>query len=373
MREPSLPKKIVFALLPTVLLLVALEVGLRWTGAGQRCRGYEADILWACDPILYFKINPGQVLDGKPLSRAGFRGPDFGDRKAGTTRVLALGDSCTYGVLSPDQQNGLRILNEPYPQRLRRVVDERLGPGHIEVFNAGVPGYNTYQGLMLLRSKLRDLHPDVITVRFGWNDLAMSKEQAIGNAFVESDNRLVRFVEDLLLRTEIYPFARRLGTSLRARLAGNAAPGGVAPARTWSPNVPVERFARNLRRIVEVGRANGAEVWLITEPDPLATAADLARYRAAAEGSSAKLTLSLNQIPSFERLAAILAEYNQAVRQVAAETGAPLIDMAAIYRTRDAADLFTPGDVVHPNESGHQLEAEVLANQLEQRGLLSKD
>src|SRR5262249_39252829 len=154
------------------------------------------------------------ILDGRPLTRGRFRGPEFGPRKPDVTRVLAIGDSCTYGLLSPDQTNGLDFLPDPYPGRLQELAEQRFGRGRVEVFNAGVRGYNSYQGLMLLRGELRDVRPDVMVVRLGWNDLAMSKEQAIGNAFDESDSRVVRAVEDVLLRTALYPFARRLGMAL---------------------------------------------------------------------------------------------------------------------------------------------------------------
>lgn len=358
-RELPLWKKLLFAVLPTALLLGGAELALRWTGAADRCPGYRDNILWVCDPLLYFRINPAQVIEGRPLNRAGFRSAEFEPRVEGATRVLALGDSCTYGLLSPDQTNGLEILSEPYPQKLQRLADERLGPGRLEVLNAGVPGYNTYQGLLLLRGKLRGLRPDVITIRYGWNDLAMAREQAFGNAFVESDSAVARFLENLLLRTKLYPFARRLGMEMRARSSATNGSAANFPDE-WRPNVPLALYERNLRRLVDLGRAQGAEVWLLTSPDPFATPEDLARYAAADERSNAHLTLAVNGVPTFERLVEIHDEYNEVVRRVAAETGAPLVDMAALYGRHPAADLFAAGDVIHPTDAGHTLEAEAL-------------
>jgi lysophospholipase L1-like esterase len=276
---------------------------------------------------------------------------------------LALGDSATFGVISPDPWNGVAILDLPYPERWQRLADERLGAGRVEVLNAGVPGYNSYQALLLLRSRLNGLQPDIITVRLGWNDLFLGRGET--DAVRESDNRLVRAAEDLLLRSAVYRFSRRLGMEIAHRLeAGRPSLPGPGD---WHPAVSVPTFERNLRRIIDIGRSEGAEVWLLTSPDPLVTPQDLERYRAAGPRSSAFLTLGLNRIPSFERLAEIHAQYNDAVRRVAAATGSPLIDMAALYRQRPAADLFGPFDVVHPNEAGHQLEAEILFEQLSQR------
>ena len=136
-RELPLWKKLLFAVLPTALLLGGAELTLRWSGAADRCPGYRDNILWVCDPLLYFRINPAQVIEGRPLNRAGFRSAEFEPRVEGATRVLALGDSRTYGLISPDQTNSLETLSEPYPQKLQRLADARLGPGRLEVLNAG--------------------------------------------------------------------------------------------------------------------------------------------------------------------------------------------------------------------------------------------
>lgn len=360
--ELPLLRKLFYALLPAALLLLGAEAALRWSGAADRCPGYRDSLLWACDPLLHFRINPNQVIGGKPLNRAGFRSRELEPDAPGARRVLALGDSCTYGLLSPDQVNNLEILAEPYPQKLERLAAERLGPGRLEVVNAGVPGYNTWQGVMLLRGKLRDVAADVITVRYGWNDIAMSAGPAGAGAYVESDSAAVRFFEDLLMRTKIYAFARRLGLEIAAR--SSATGGAGAFSRDWRPDVPLDRYQRNLRRLVEIGRARGAEVWLLTSPDPLLTADDVARYEAAGERSNARLMLASNGIPGFARLAEIHAEYNDAVRRVAADTGARLIDMAALYREQPTTEMFAPGDVIHPTDAGHAFEAEVLYRNL---------
>ena len=49
--------------------------------------------------------------------------------------------------------------------------------------------------------------------------------------------------------------------------------------------------------------------------------------------------------------------------------GVPVIDMAALYRRDVGVELFLESDAVHPNEWGHQLEAEVLHLALAERGV----
>ena len=152
MRSGSYPlqlstiRMLVYATLPTLVLLCLAEFTVRLTGAAEGCPGYRDSFLWVCDPILYFKANPYQTINGHRLiNRAGFRSDEFGPKRAGTYRIIALGDSCTFGVTSPTTKEEFYIA-EPYPQRLQRIVAERLGPGRVEVLNAGVAGVQQLPG-----------------------------------------------------------------------------------------------------------------------------------------------------------------------------------------------------------------------------------
>jgi lysophospholipase L1-like esterase len=356
---------IVVACLPTLCLLLASEVVLRWTGAAERCPIYKDSLLWVCDPLLYFKSNPGQVFNGEPLiNHAGFRGRQFDAKRAGVYRILALGDSCTFGILRSHLQPEQLYISEPYPQALERLAAAHLGPDRVEVLNAGVPGYNSYQGLMLLRGKLRGLAPDLITVRFGWNDHFMSAERRGGDPFREPATAAGRFVEDLLLHSALYPFSRRLGMELQLRLqpfTGQSAP--QAP-HSWQPNVSLDGYRHNLRRIVEVARAHGSAVWLLTAPHALLTDDFHGHPERLPSGTDAELLLTLSAIPSIERLIEIHESYNDVTREVAVELGVPLIDLEAIYRQHASEHLFAAGDLLHPTQAGHDLEAKVLFERL---------
>ena len=279
-------------------------------------------------------------------------------------RILALGDSCTFGVTSPGPGTPLEYVREPYPQVLDRILAERRGKGVAEVMNAGVPGYNSYLGLMLLRTKLRGLDPDLITVRFGWNDLFMSPVGASDRAYREPATVVGRAIQDLLLRTAIYAFARRMGMELRLRLAATAeTPGAVLPPR-WKPDIPVARYKHNLRRIAEVARARGSKVWFLTAPHAFLLDEHKGRYDRFAAAATGRRLLDFNRLPSFERLIEILGEYNTATRAAGKELGVPVIDMEAVYRQHASEHLFAFADVLHPTQEGHNLEAETLYENL---------
>jgi lysophospholipase L1-like esterase len=351
----SLAKRLVFASIPLLVLLAALELWVRALRLDQDCpNGFSEGAMWACDPILNFRLRPDLVIGGKPLNRAGFRTHEFTDKTPGVFRVLSLGDSCTFGIIA-SQAQGAEYIREPYPQQLERLVTERIGPDRLEVLNAGIAGYNSFQGLMLLRTKLRGLEPDLITVRFGWNDHFMSAEAAGAYGYREPDNAIVLGLQDLMLRTSLYGFFRRLNFELQALRASASPPPPIGLPTEWKPNVPREDYKHNLRRIVALGRARGAEVWLLTSPH--AFVIDLNRGQ---EEKFPKQSLWFNALPTFARLVEIHDDYNQATREVGAELHAPVIDMDAVYRGHASEPLFSQRDAPHPTAQGHALEAETL-------------
>src|SRR5215470_9799403 len=93
----------------------------------------------------------------------GMRDEEAAPRKApGTFRVLALGDSCTYG-------SGV-LVGDCYPNRLEARLNFARQKRVNEVLNAGCPGYTLYQGLTYLERDGFDLQPDLVTLAFGFND-----------------------------------------------------------------------------------------------------------------------------------------------------------------------------------------------------------
>jgi len=363
MPQLSLTKKLVFALLPTILLLAAAEIGLRVTGAADRCSAFKTTYLLVCDPLLYFKSNPNQIIYGRHVNAEGFRSPPLGPKPPGTYRVIALGDSCTFGIVGRGTGPEWRYISDPYAQRLQELANRAPGGRRVEVINAGVPGYNTYHGVMLMRTVLRGLHPDLVTIRYGWNDHFMSPWGQGHNAYREPTNPAVRFLEGLALHTELYPFARRLGMDLSARLMA-ASPSAHRMPETWHPDIPIPEYRHNLRRMIELARERGAEAWLVLAPHPLVTDADLAHWEKLPNDSEAKSTLHLSRIQSFRQLREIHERYMRATRAVGTEQGVRVIDMQPIYEAHGAEGLFQYGDVVHPNDRGHELEAETLEETL---------
>jgi lysophospholipase L1-like esterase len=119
---------------------------------------------------LMHRVSPSipDSLKGNPvweisLNNEGFRERDFTSSKTeGTLRIVCLGDSWTFGA-NVNQA-------EAYPQRLEAMLKEEFPRTRIEVFNLGMLGYSSYQGLELLRRRALALDPDIVILAFAMND-----------------------------------------------------------------------------------------------------------------------------------------------------------------------------------------------------------
>jgi hypothetical protein len=87
----------------------------------------------------------------------GLRGPEIGSKPAGVRRVLALGDSFTFGHAVEAA--------EAWPAVLEALLNARGGPRY-EVINAGVGGYGTGQELLMYDELQARVQPDLVVLGF---------------------------------------------------------------------------------------------------------------------------------------------------------------------------------------------------------------
>lgn len=153
------------------LARVAGADGISMMGSSQQVGAFldDAQALLQPDPRLLWRLRPDLDLQADSLSLGqsrswrvrtsgdGFRDRPLADRPEGETRVLAVGDSSTFGWGVAD--------DEPWPAAL----ETELGEGW-QVLNLGVPGYSSVQGRTLVEELAPGLTPDALVVAMGAND-----------------------------------------------------------------------------------------------------------------------------------------------------------------------------------------------------------
>ena len=168
------------ALLLLVVVFGVAEVGLRLTG-GVAFRAPPGELPPAVRDALIFRKSevPGLAYElvpgashaapagiGAPvqLNSLGFRGPEPLPDGAPRTRIVALGDSFTFGY-------GVEV-QDAWPARLaeRLSAARRAGEPPVEVLNLGVGGYATHDEAIVLRERALALQPDLVIVGYALND-----------------------------------------------------------------------------------------------------------------------------------------------------------------------------------------------------------
>jgi lysophospholipase L1-like esterase len=267
------------------------------------------------------KLPPTIVFSKNAL---GFRGPEPPHRFEELLSIVAVGGSTTESRYATD--------GESWPERLGRVLEPRFRG--LWVNNAGLDGHSTFGHLLLLEQRLRRLRPRVVLYLVGINDVGRDDLKRVDGAIVDEDpdglTRLARFSavaatwQNLLRSREAR--RRRLFTYADLDLAW-------LPHFTYSGRRPEKELARHrdayvepyrarLRELVARTREAGAVPVLVTQPalygpavDDL-TGVDLATVEVDHE---AKINGGLAW--------AVLELYNDATRDVAAESGAPLLEL----------------------------------------------
>lgn len=99
------------------------------------------------------------------LNSLGLRNREIGRKEEYQYRILYLGDSMIW--------TGETTSGELYTKVIERNLNEELRAQDkkIEVINAGIPGYTTYQELEFLKVYGLDMQPDLVILGFVFNDL----------------------------------------------------------------------------------------------------------------------------------------------------------------------------------------------------------
>lgn len=167
----SIPKRVVFALVPAFLLLGVAELVVRGAGLARpslqsmELPEQEAGLLQS-DPDLFWSLRPGAAVNWKGqvarVNSRGLRGPELAPKADGEFRILSLGESTTFGVGVADDAT--------YSARLQALLERAHPERRVSVLNAGVSAWSSFQSLKFLELRGLDLEPDMVLVYHEVND-----------------------------------------------------------------------------------------------------------------------------------------------------------------------------------------------------------
>lgn len=306
-RRAGITRRFLVSLAAVALSCLILEGVFRALGYGNIVL-YQpsAELGWEHRPLQQARTRVGRHVIN--INSLGLRGPEVARAKPkGTIRILALGDSSTFGWGVRDE--------DCYPARLERALRERFPGRSIEVLNGGVNGYSLSQEHTYLATRGIELTPDLVILSHTWNE---SWNQPALMPDGEHLLSRVRFV-NLLRRSAALHFLRDLRlTDLVDRFLD----------REWETDPPVEALRRHeaeLRSVVDLAKERRI---------PL-------------------VFLSLASQAQEE-----LTPIQQVMARVAAETGVPFVDTVAAFRAANRGDLFL--DPVHPSPLGEAVLARIV-------------
>lgn len=249
----SLGKRLLFALIPLVVVFGAAEMGLRAAGWPPVKGSFEHnEPFWTTDPDLdRFPMNHNEEATTFPVSTNtdGLRTPHAMEKSASKRRIMTLGCSTTFGWGVQDA--------ETYPAVLEQLI-QRGGASNVEVVNGGQPGYTSFQGRWLWDRTLKHYEPDVVLIGYVVQDARKAAYSDKSQAILQNDARFLK--DNLLYRSKVYLGLRSLigGVQIEAK-ERNGDQGGEY-------RVPPADFADNLRGLVGDIQAIGAEPVLFGYP-----------------------------------------------------------------------------------------------------------
>ena len=325
----STGRKVLFSAVTLLAFYSLCEVGLRVTGFST---GSDVETMAFTFPIDDYNNNSPQPflqrdpnLFWRPIpgvlghNSHGYFGPEFEvEKPANTFRIVCMGDSCThFGPTS-------------YPDMLRSFLDQQA-PGKFEVINAGVIGFTSHQGRVLLESEIESLRPDLVTIYYGWNDHWLAR------GFPDRDQQVPGWWASQINRLRTVQFAQMV---LRG---GSGSTGNLK-------RVELDDYENNLLLMSQRCHAIGASVCFLTAPHAL----DL---------GIPPYLLTSGEVLRVNSLIPMHQRYNQVVRSIAQRQKDCLIDLETMMDEMDKRRLFVD-DHIHLTDFGKQIVAKEIADRL---------
>lgn len=151
------------------LILVVIELGLKlslkkignqndWTASPSY--KLDSDLIYSRLPNGTWTWKTDEFEEIVTSNNVGFRDKKIGAKNDNIYRIIAVGDSFTFG-------HGIEKNSETYPKQLESYLNKNSSFNKkIEVINAAEKGYSPDQEYRQIQKKLLQLHPDMIIWNF---------------------------------------------------------------------------------------------------------------------------------------------------------------------------------------------------------------
>ena len=210
-------------------------------------------------PFLRLRPNSHGFLLLCPVSinSKGFRGREISREKGGIYRIVALGESTTFGMTyEPD--------DKPWPELLEQMIRERLKTRRpVEVINAGTPYYSLCDNLLRLPGQILPLKPDMIISYHGANGFNLidsSLLRPVGRKLPLYEERPLKLAADFEYRIKVMHFLNRESQALHNR------PTFANPMDT--------KYAEVYRQLIQIAATNGIRLMLANYSMPVTWKSD---------------------------------------------------------------------------------------------------
>jgi lysophospholipase L1-like esterase len=226
------------------------------------------------------------------INSQGFRGPEISEKKGNVYRIVALGESTTFGMTFGRD-------DKTWPELLEQIIRERLKTRRpVEVINAGVPAYTLCDNLLRLSGQILPLQPDMIISYHGANGFYLIDEtllRPLGEAPPHYEERPLKLAADFEYRIKLLLFRNR------------ERPKPSLDKPTFDH--PMEtKYANAYRRLIEFAAKNGIRLMLANYSMPVNEKSDSAviDFYQGAGGDAVHGRITANEVHSLilEQLAA---------------------------------------------------------------------
>lgn len=370
-KQPAIrmPSKatLILPLFSILLTFSLLEIGARvWLDHLATPEQYDryvlftsikpADYAWTPHPYLTYYPTPNYRKGRTSHNSLGYRNDEFPLAKPeGVYRIAVLGGSSTYDVRIEDNA-------ATFTAQLEKLLKEGYGYKNVQVINAGVPGYNSWEILANLEFRVLDLNPDLVIIYEGINDVharlvepSAYRGDDLGRRQVWHAPRVALWEHSAVLRivSRTLNITRQVSvddfvsspTYLSWPFEDRLSEDNLDPAEILKENPPVY-VRRNLENMIAIAKEHGVEIMF----------------------STWAYSPYLNDYVSQGYYQQGLKEDNDLIKEVATDEHIPLFDFAAVM----PQDVKYWADGRHSTEAGALLKAKLFAGFIDAQGLIER-